>query len=199
MLVRRRGERRLPLPRRPKGALLARGEKELGEGQRMQIPGLDAPHRHPQVFGIEREFQQRPGADDEQLGHLLPEVAERREGPGTVLDLVEEEERPPRLDRTPAKHRDPVEDRPRLQGVEALPVRRPLLEVDLREVLEASLGERPDRPGLPDLPSPANQQRQPAPVVHPLVQGLVQKSVHGGLLRAGRRSIALIGRNCPQK
>ena len=162
----------------------------------MQEPRLDAADGHPQVFGVECEFQKRAGADHVQRGHLFPKITQGQDGLRAFLDLVEKEERPARHDERPAQHRDAVEDRLRLQGVEAMAISRLLLEVDGRRVLEPPLGERPDRPGLADLPGAADQEREAALVVNPCVEGVIQNPVHQYLSPCGLHEVTLrIGEN----
>ena len=76
----------------------------------------------------------------------------------------------------PPQDADLVENRPRLQSVEAAPVARLPLQIDRGDIGEPPFTKGRDRVGLADLAGAADQQR-PAPIIpRPGVQHTVHSS-----------------------
>jgi len=149
-LGRREHELRGPVP--------AHRPQVLGEGERVQIEELHPADREGDLG--QGELQQGARRDDVESGALLVEVAKRHERAGTGLDLVEEEERPPRRDLL-VEHEPQLREQP--AGVQvaledAMPAPAPL-EVDRGQLLEMLRAEPLDGPGLPHLPGAAEEQR----------------------------------------
>ena len=89
------GRRRSLRPRIDEGLIslfLAQGREEFALGKRPHVEVLDAPYRHAEILGGQGEFEQGPGGDDVEFGHLLVEVAQGGDGARALLNFVWKEQ-----------------------------------------------------------------------------------------------------------
>ena len=147
-----------------------------------QMKVLDASHRHGKSCVGEDELHQGTRRHHMQLRHFLVEVAQRRQGLGSGLDLVQEQEALFGSDGFSRQQGQGGEDSGRVAKGEGFAKLRVALEVELHQRKTRRSREFAHQRGLADLSGTANDDRLVRVPRRPLVQiadfGTFQKFRH---------------------
>ena len=162
-------------------ALCANGFEMLGEGHRAHVQVANAAHRHGRCVVGEGEVQQRARRQHGEFGHVLPKVAQRRDGLRHGLDFIKEQQAIS-VDRPNAGQRfKDVQQMGWIIAGEGGPQVGMALQVHLHQGKATAFGKQTHQGGFADLPSAANDQRLPIRCRQPVVEKRELVAVHGQL------------------